>query len=61
MREIKAGGGYISFDAPFAHFGLGEYESISKVEVIWSTGEKEIIEASFGANKKYIIYRNGER
>ncbi|MCH7854886.1 MAG: ASPIC/UnbV domain-containing protein [Proteobacteria bacterium] len=24
LRELKAGGGYISFDEPLAHFGLGE-------------------------------------
>lgn len=57
MREIKAGGAFISFDAPTAHFGLGRYEEISKIEVVWSTGEKSNIEQRFPANRKYRIER----
>jgi len=39
MRELKASGGFASFNAPIAHFGLGQFKQIDKVEVIWSTGE----------------------
>ena len=39
MREIQASGGFISFDAPIAYFGLGEFQKIERVDVRWSTGE----------------------
>jgi hypothetical protein len=34
IREIKASGGFLSYDAPQAHFGLSEHGVISRVEVI---------------------------
>ena len=58
MREIQASGGYISFDAPIAYFGLGEYDAIKQVEVIWSTGEQSVIEGPFAAGARYIIARD---
>jgi hypothetical protein len=57
MREIKASGGYRSFDAPIAHFGLGAYTKIQKVEVRWSDGTKELIKHPFPANGEYILRR----
>jgi len=57
VREIKLGGGFASFDAPIAHFGLGKYETINKVEIVWSTGEKTVMEKEFLANKNYVISR----
>jgi hypothetical protein len=57
MREIKASGGYRSFDAPLAHFGLGANTKIQKVEVRWSDGAKTLIEHSFPANREYTLHR----
>jgi hypothetical protein len=57
IREIKASGGFVSFDAPRAHFGLGEHPVVSKVEVIWSTGEKTELSGEFKAGHKYRIER----
>ena len=57
IREIKASGGFVSFDAPRAHFGLGKHEAVSRVEVIWSTGEKSKLKGGFKAGHKYIIER----
>lgn len=57
VREIKASGGYRSFDAPRAHFGLGANYDIKKVEVRWSDGTQTLIENSFPANREYIIRR----
>ena len=57
MREIKAGGGFHSFDAPVAHFGLGEYDRLQKVEIRWSNGETMEFETSFPANREYTIHR----
>jgi hypothetical protein len=57
MREIKASGGYRSFDAPVAHFGLGANIKIKKVEVRWSDGTKTLIKHSFPANREYTLRR----
>ncbi len=57
IREIKAGGGFLSFDAPYAHFGLGNETVINKVAVIWSTGERIIFSRPFEAGYKYVITR----
>ena len=57
VREIKSGGGFLSFDAPIAHFGLGSYDKVNKVEVVWSTGEKTIVDKGFLTNRKYVITR----
>ena len=57
MREIKAGGGFHSHDAPVAHFGLGEYDKLRKVEVRWSNGETMVFEMPFPANREYTIHR----
>ena len=58
MREIKAGGGFLSFDAPYAHFGLGEYQEVKRIGVIWSTGERVMLEHPFKAGFKYLITRS---
>ncbi|MEL7115716.1 MAG: FG-GAP-like repeat-containing protein [Pseudomonadota bacterium] len=38
MREIQSGGGFMSFDAPVAHFGLGASTSAT-ITIHWPTGE----------------------
>jgi uncharacterized membrane protein YraQ (UPF0718 family) len=58
IREIKAGGGFHSFDAPVAHFGLGQYETIQQIEITWSTGEVSKIQHNFLANHEYTVYRH---
>lgn len=57
MREIQAGGGFISFDAPIAYFGLGEFDKLSRVEIVWSTGERSEIQGDFAAGARYTITR----
>jgi len=57
VREIKSGGGFLSFDSPIAHFGLGQYDVVNRVEIIWSTGEKTVIDKEFLANRKYVVIR----
>ncbi len=57
MREIKASGGYRSFDAPMMHFGLGANTKIQKVEVRWSDGQSTVIEHPFPANREYTLHR----
>ena len=57
VREIKSGSGYLSFDAPYAHFGLGSHDTIDSIEIVWSTGEATQIDQPFDANNRYIITR----
>jgi uncharacterized membrane protein YraQ (UPF0718 family) len=54
-REIKTGGGFHSYDAPVAHFGLGEYKSINQIEITWSNGTTSKLEHEFSANHEYTI------
>jgi uncharacterized membrane protein YraQ (UPF0718 family) len=57
IREIILGGGYKSFDAPIAYFGLGEHNQVKSVIVKWPNGEKDEINTSFDVDNRYIITR----
>jgi uncharacterized membrane protein YraQ (UPF0718 family) len=57
LRELMLSGGKGSFDAPLAHFGLGSHEQVSRVEVLWSTGEHSEISGNFTAGARYRITR----
>src|SRR5262249_44322257 len=57
LREIQASGGFISFDAPIAYFGLGEFQAVDSVEVQWSTGERSEIRGDFRAGARYVVRR----
>ncbi|MDA0705677.1 MAG: CRTAC1 family protein [Proteobacteria bacterium] len=58
MRELKASGGYISFDEPLVHFGLGQYDRIERMEISWSTGGKTEIPGPFAAGHSYQLQRS---
>ncbi|WP_141735464.1 FG-GAP-like repeat-containing protein [Oligoflexus tunisiensis] len=55
IREIKAGGGYQSVDAPWLYFGLGQESEVTKVEVQWPNGSKQEIQGPLQANALYRI------
>ena len=57
LRELKASGGFMSFDAPRAHFGLGRQSFVSRLEIDWSNGGKTIIDESFPVGGHYVIVR----
>jgi hypothetical protein len=57
MRELKASGGYLSFDEPSAHFGLGKYDQVDRLEVNWSTGGSTIIPGPLKAGHIYALKR----
>jgi len=57
MRELKSGGGFLSFDAPVAYFGLGGHSQVERADVVWSTGEPSRIDGPFHARAKYTISR----
>jgi hypothetical protein len=56
-RELQLGGGFMSFDAPVAHFGLGEHETVDGVIVSWSNGGKTTIDTPLPAGALYRIAR----
>jgi uncharacterized membrane protein YraQ (UPF0718 family) len=55
IREIKAGGGYQSVDAPLAYFGLGQQSEVRKVEIQWPNGSKQEIQGPLKADALYRI------
>ena len=57
MREIKASGGFISTDPATAHFGLGQFSLVSKVEIFWPGGESTTLKGKFTAGHRYRITR----
>lgn len=56
-RELLLSGGYKSFDQPIVHFGLGKQESIDKIIIEWSTGERTEINQVFESGNKYRLVR----
>jgi len=57
MRESKAGGGFLSFNAPVIYFGMGTHKNINRIEIFWSTGGYTEISGELPVNAKYIISR----
>ena len=57
MRELKAGGGFLSYDPPSAHFGLARTTEVARVEIHWSTGETTDLAGPFAAGHRYRITR----
>ncbi|MFT5431848.1 MAG: uncharacterized membrane protein YraQ (UPF0718 family) [Planctomycetota bacterium] len=60
MREVQASGGFISFDAPVAHFGLASNTSVERVEVTWSTGGTTVVQGPLDAGATYVIERKAK-
>jgi uncharacterized membrane protein YraQ (UPF0718 family) len=57
MREIKAGGGFVSFDPPVAHFGLGDFERVNRVRIEWHDGAVDAIDQPLEAGRHYFVVR----
>jgi hypothetical protein len=55
IREIKAGGGYLSFDGPEAYFGLGEADSVREVRIVGPTGKTWVLSQNFPAQQFYHL------
>lgn len=58
IREIKASGGFLSFNEPIAQFGLASDETVDGIEIYWSTGEKSTLEVTLEANNRFLIRRH---
>lgn len=57
MREVQIAGGSKSFNSSTVYFGLNEFEKVTKLKVVWSTGEETEFIRDFNAGNKYIINR----
>jgi hypothetical protein len=53
MREIKASGGFHSFDMPRAHFGLGTSDSVSRIKLVTLQGREVEFQGTFPADTHY--------
>ena len=51
IREIKASGGFLSFDAPLAFFGIPQGSEISKLVVRWPDQEETVVTENLLVNQ----------
>jgi len=57
IRELKLSGGFISFDNPILHFGLGQKNHITNIDIYWPDGSHSNLNSRLKANKHYRIHR----
>ncbi len=55
LRELKAGGGYQSFDAPEVYFGLDTAEAVEEVRIVSLSGKSWTIHETLKADQFYDI------
>ena len=57
-REIQLGGGFMSFDAPRAQFGLGDLAQATGATIRWPDGAETVIEGPLPTGALYKVIRN---
>lgn len=57
-REIQLGGGFMSFDAPRVHFGLGAATAATRLSVRWADGSVTDITGPLPAGALYTLRRD---
>ena len=57
MRELTLGGGFMSYQVPFAHFGLGQHDNIQSLTIRWPDGQESVIDSALSAGSKYVVER----
>jgi hypothetical protein len=58
VREVRQSGGFAAFDAPAAHFGLGDATQVEEVIVMWRDGSRTRISGPIAANSELIVRRD---
>jgi uncharacterized membrane protein YraQ (UPF0718 family) len=58
IREVKSGGGYLSFDAPEVYFGLGDAEAVTRVELVRPDGSRSEHPLTLPAGRLYRLSVN---
>lgn len=56
-RELQLGGGFMSYDAARAHFGLGDSHQVEALQIRWPDGQETRIAGDFAAGQLYRIRR----
>ncbi|CUH63458.1 FG-GAP repeat [Thalassovita gelatinovora] len=56
-REIQLGGGFMSFDAPRAYFGLGDATEVTEARIRWIDGAETVISGPLLPGSLYTIER----
>jgi hypothetical protein len=56
-KELLASGGYLSFDAPVLHFGIGAHTAVNRVEIEWPDGARTEIAGPFRAGARHGLSR----
>ena len=56
-RDARLSGGFLSFDNPVLHFGLGTHERVDEITVRWPDGETDRYAGPFAAGRFYRISR----
>lgn len=57
-REVRSGDGYLSQQNLTLHFGIGNYERVDSIEVLWQRGTKQLIQ-NVSANQVLSLEENG--
>lgn len=57
VRELQSGGGFMAYEAPIAHFGLGEIDRVDRVTIHWPDGTSSVLDAGFDAGALYVVRR----
>ncbi len=57
QRDVDLSGGFLSFDNPLLHFGLGEFSEIDGILVRWPDGQRDDFPRPFPAGAFYRIIR----
>ncbi len=61
MREVQLGGGFMSFDAPEVHFGLGAAQRVTQARIRWATGGETVIDGPLDAGSRYRVLRGADQ
>lgn len=57
LREMKMSGGFTSFDAPVALFGLGSQSGAESVEIRWPDGGTTYLTCRLAGGRQYLVRR----
>ncbi|MGJ3230786.1 MAG: FG-GAP-like repeat-containing protein [Oceanicaulis sp.] len=57
VRELQSGGGFMSYEAPIAHFGLGDETRVERVTIHWPDGSSSELEDGVDAGALYVVRR----
>ena len=52
--EVTGGNGFAAQSSPIVHFGLGQEQTIQRLEITWPSGHKDIFE-ELRSNKYYLL------